>query len=555
MEGKQSEYDFLNLSKNYTIKSNITREEEIQFSDKIIKINNRGWKQERNIIITDKAIYNLKKLTLKRRIDLKTIIGISVSRVSDEFVIHCNDIDYDYQYCSKRKRTILEIVAKNYELINEEELKLFALSVKNLSTIVTTKKEKEKQKNFTRMPKKNSVNIKDYLFGSQSKGQSSKAGKTQCSFKYVHVEYTDFEIIKVIGRGSVGKILLVKYKKDGKLYVMKNMRKDQLISEGLADHILVERSILMEGQCPFILTLSFFLQTPQRIYFICPFIKGGDLFHKLKSDGFLKEELVRFYGAQIAVALQHLHDIGIAYRDLKPENILIDEDGYIKLCDFGASVRIQGTEKETNFAGSPEYASPEMVTFEGHTFMTDWWSFGILLYELLYGNTPFFNVDINRMFDLINSGSLSFPKSISIEGEDKPRIYKVSDEAKNLISKLLEKDPGTRLGRKGLEEIKKHPFFSGINMDDLKKKKIKPYFKPTIDKNNNTKNFDEEYLALDVNESPISEWSKEDEYSNWFIQFDNFGEENDEFEVIDSGEIENAQEQKAGDGGDDDDDH
>ena len=112
-----------------------------------------------------------------------------------------------------------------------------------------------------------------------------------------------------------------------------------------------------------------------------------------------------------------------------------------------------------------------MITFEGHTFMTDWWSFGILLYELLYGNTPFFNVDKNRMFDLINAGSLSFPKSISIEGELKPRIYKVSDDARNIITKLLEKDPGTRLGRKGLDEIKKHPFFSGINMEDLKKKK------------------------------------------------------------------------------------
>ena len=555
MEGKQSEYDFLNLSKNYSIKSNITREEEIQFSDKITKINNRGWKQERNIIITDKAIYNLKKLTLKRRIDLKTIIGISISKTSEEFVIHCNDIDYDYQYSSKRRKTILEIIAKNYELINEEELQVFALTVKNLNTFVTTKKEKEKQKNFTRMPKKNSknsINIKDYLFGNQSTSLASNTGfKTKSSFKYVHVEYNDFEIVKVIGRGSVGKILLVKYKKDGKYYVMKNMRKDQLISEGLTDNILIERTILMEGQCPFILTLSFFFQTPQRIYYICPFIKGGDLFHKLKADGFLKEDLVKFYGAQIAVALQHLHDIGIAYRDLKPENILIDEDGYIKLCDFGASVRIKGTEKETDFAGSPEYASPEMITFEGHTFMTDWWSFGILLYELLYGNTPFFNVDKNRMFDLINSGCISFPKSVDIEGEDKPRIYKVSDDAKNIILKLLEKDPGTRLGRKGLEEIKKHPFFSGLSMEDSKKKKIKPHFKPTIDKNNITNNFDEEYLTLDINESPISEWSKEDEYSNWFIQFDNIGEDNDEFEVIETPENEN---QGNGEGGDDDED-
>ncbi len=155
----------------------------------------------------------------------------------------------------------------------------------------------------------------------------------------------------------------------------------------------------------------------------------------------------------------------------------MDEDGHIKLCDFGSSIRMRGTEKEMDFAGSPEYAGPEMITYSGHSFMCDWWSLGILIYELIYGNTPYFSIDKTRMFDLINSGSISHPKFIQIEGEEKPRNYKVSEEAKNLISKLLEKDPGTRLGRLGLDEIKKHPFFSGINFYDLKKKKVKPPFK------------------------------------------------------------------------------
>ena len=121
MDGKQSEYDFLNFSKKYNIKNNITREEEIQFSDKISKINKYNWKQERNIIITDKAIYNLKGESLKRRIDFKTIIGITINDQTNEFVIHCNDIDYDYYYISKRLKTIIEIIAKNYQLINEEK--------------------------------------------------------------------------------------------------------------------------------------------------------------------------------------------------------------------------------------------------------------------------------------------------------------------------------------------------------------------------------------------------------------------------------------------------
>ena len=467
-------------------------------------------------------------------------MGITLSKLSDEFVIHCEDIDYDYHYISNRKKTIIEIIAKNYEMIKEEELKLFEIGVKSLNTFVTTKKEKEKQQNLSRMPKTGQISVNDYLFGNQSKTdvksiQPKKGKKKKTTFQNVEVTYTDFEVIKTIGRGAVGKVLLVKYNNDEKYYAMKVMRKDQLISEGIIDNVLVERNILIEGQCEFILTLSFFFQTPERVYFVTPFINGGDLFHKLKNDIFFKESLVQFYAAQVAIALQHLHDLGIAYRDLKPENILINEDGYIKLCDFGSSVVIRGTEKENSFAGSPEYAAPEVITHEGHTFMCDWWSFGILIYELLYGNTPFYNVDKNRMYDLINTGSISYPKFIQIEGENKPRNYKVSEDAKNLINKLLEKDPGTRLGRKGLKEIKKHPFFSGVNFDDLQKKKHKAPFKPTIDKDDVTNNFDEEYLTMDVSESPVADWSKEDEYNNWFVKFDDIDVDED-FEAVDNNE-------------------
>ena len=547
MEGKQSEYDFLNYSKDYSIKNNITRDEEIQFSDKISKINKNGWKQSRNLVLTDKAIYNLKNKQLKRRIDYKTIIGITLSKQCDEFVIHCEDIDYDYHFSSPRKKTIVEIISKNYLIIKQEELKLFELNIKSLNTFVTTKKDKEKQAKFSRMPHDNQISVKDYLFGNKSKTDVNiivpKKGKKKraSTFQNIQIEFNDFEMIKVIGRGSIGKIILVKYKKDGKYYAMKSMRKDQILSEDLIDNIMVEKNILLEGQCEFILTLNFFMQTQERIYFITPYIKGGDLFHKLKTDIFFKEDLVRFFTAQVAIALQHLHDLGFAYRDLKPENILLNDDGYIKLCDFGSSTSIQGTEKETNFAGSPEYTSPEMITHSGHTFMCDWWSFGILLYELLYGKTPFFNLDKNRMYDLICSGSISFPKFIQIEGEDKPRNYKVSDDAKNLIIKLLEKDPGTRLGRKGLTEIKKHPFFNGINFEDLEKKKIKIPYKPNIPKDNEdiTINFDEEYLNMELSESPIADWAKSKEFENIFEDFNDIEEAGDGFEIVDNPEGEN----------------
>ena len=539
METLQSEYDFLNLSKNYLIKSNITREEEIQFSDKIYKINKYNWKQERIIIITDKAIYNLKKDTLKRRIDLKALIGITISKNSEEFVLHCSHIDYDYHYTSPRIKTIIEIISKNYEALFDEELKLYELTDKYLNEYVTLKSEKEKQSKYTRMPKNQKrLNVKEYLFGNQSKTEINDKNNIKIKPKFNNTEvcYNDFEIIKVIGRGFVGKIILVKYKKDGKYYAMKMMRKDQIISQELENNILLEKNILIEAQCEFILSLSFFFQTPERLYFITPFIPGGDLYHKLKTDIFFTEELTKFYSAQIAIALQYLHDLGIAYRDLKPENILIDADGYIKLCDFGASIRLHGTEKDQNFAGSPEYASPEIINFKGHTVMSDWWSFGILIYEMLYGKTPFFSMDKDRMYDLITTGGISYPTYLNLEDNEESLEYNVSEEAKDLINKLLEKNPGARLGREGLGEIKNHPFFYYVNFDEIQKKRIKALFKPDINSEDLTNNFDEEYFEMDINESPVENWFKNDEYSESFKKFEN-KKENDDFEILDPIEL------------------
>ena len=520
MDDLQSEYDFLNFSKDHYITTNVTREESIKFSDKIIKINNYGFKQERNIIITDKGIYNLKNTSLKRRIDINSIKGITLSKLSDEFVIHCNDEEYDYQYISAKKKTIVEIIAKYYYNIKNEELKLFELNLSSLSTFVTSKKEKMKEKNSSRMPRTNCLSIGEYIYGKKTNEEvhkkESHVKKTNKIIASTKVELNDFEIIKTVGRGSVGKILLVRYRSTGDLYSIKSMRKDQLLSESLIDNILDEKNILSEGQCEFILQLSFFFQSPERIYFVTPFMKGGDLYHKLKIDGYLSEDLVRFYTAQIAIALQHLHEFGIAYRDLKPENILIDEDGYIKLCDFGASIHFQGTRKENTFAGSPEYASPEMISHEGHNIMSDWWSFGILIYELLYGITPFFNKDKNRMYELIEIGELKFPRTIKIDDAIKP--IKVSDEAKNIIIKLLEKNPGSRLGRTGLNEIKSHPFFGNLNFDMVNNKKLKSPFKPILDNDNLANNFDEEYTSMDIKESPVGDWVSD--YQEWFNDFD-----------------------------------
>ena len=250
-------------------------------------------------------------------------------------------------------------------------------------------------------------------------------------------------------------------------------------------------------------------------------MKGGDLYHKLKVEGYLSENLVRFYTAQIAIALQHLHDSDIVYGDLKPENILIDEDGYIKLCDFGASILILDNKKEKSFVGIPEYASPEMIAHEGYDIMSDWWSFCILIYELLFGITPFFNIDTERTYELIEIGEVKFPKTIKIG--DKVKTINVSDEAKNIIIKLLEKNPDSRLGKNGLKEIQNHPFFNKINFDMIKSKKLDSPFKPKIVDSDLAYNFEEEFTSMDIKESPVAEWISD--YPETFNDFEGDADE------------------------------
>ena len=164
-----------------------------------------------------------------------------------------------------------------------------------------------------------------------------------------------------------------------------------------------------------------------------------------------------------------------------------------------------------------------MVTHEGHNIMSDWWSFGILIYELLYGITPFFNKDKNRMYELIETGELKFPKTIMIEDTIKP--LKVSEQAKSIITKLLEKNPGSRLGKSGLGEIKSHPFFGNLNFDMIINKKLKSPFKPNISEDDLTCNFDEEYTSMNTEESPVADWIND--YQEWFNEFEKDIDEQD----------------------------
>ena len=192
-----------------------------------------------------------------------------------------------------------------------------------------------------------------------------------------------------------------------------------------------------------------------------PFLSGGELFQHLRKFRTFDEDKVRFYGAQIALALEYLHSKGIVYRDLKPENILMDDKGYLRLADFGMAKKLKDDEKAMSFCGTPEYLAPEIITMEGHDKNADWWSFGILLFEMLCGLPPFYVENFDKMYDMIKGSPVKFPKRINL-----------SEDAKDVIRKLLEKNPKKRLGsQSGIEEIKKHPFFKGVDWDNIRNKK------------------------------------------------------------------------------------
>ncbi|XP_074850198.1 ribosomal protein S6 kinase alpha-3 isoform X5 [Carettochelys insculpta] len=254
----------------------------------------------------------------------------------------------------------------------------------------------------------------------------------------------------------------------------------------------MERDILVEVNHPFIVKLHYAFQTEGKLYLILDFLRGGDLFTRLSKEVMFTEEDVKFYLAELALALDHLHSLGIIYRDLKPENILLDEEGHIKLTDFGLSKEsIDHEKKAYSFCGTVEYMAPEVVNRRGHTQSADWWSFGVLMFEMLTGTLPFQGKDRKETMTMILKAKLGMPQFLS-------------PEAQSLLRMLFKRNPANRLGAgpDGVEEIKRHLFFSTIDWNKLYRREIHPPFKPATGRPEDTFYFDPEFTAKTPKDSP-----------------------------------------------------
>jgi len=308
----------------------------------------------------------------------------------------------------------------------------------------------------------------------------------------------DFEILKLIGKGTFGQVFQVRKRDTKRIYAMKVLSKKVIVQKKEIQHTIGERNILVRTattESPFIVGLKFSFQTAADLYLVTDYMSGGELFWHLQKEGRFVEERAKFYIAELILALRHLHQHDIVYRDLKPENILLDANGHIALCDFGLSKANLSQGDTTNtFCGTTEYLAPEVLLDEqGYTKMVDFWSLGVLVFEMCCGWSPFYAEDTQQMYKNIAFGKVRFPRDA------------LSQEGRNFVKGLLNRNPSHRLGAKNdAEELMAHPFFNDIDWTALSRKTSQPPFKPKLKGELDTSNFDPEFTNALNSDNPSS---------------------------------------------------
>ncbi|XP_053957756.1 cGMP-dependent protein kinase, isozyme 2 forms cD4/T1/T3A/T3B isoform X1 [Anastrepha ludens] len=300
--------------------------------------------------------------------------------------------------------------------------------------------------------------------------------------EFDNVKLTDLRIIATLGVGGFGRVELVQINGDNsRSFALKQMKKSQIVETRQQQHIMSEKEIMGEANCQFIVKLFKTFKDRKYLYMLMESCLGGELWTILRDRCKFDDATTRFYTACVVEAFQYLHSRNIIYRDLKPENLLLDEKGYVKLVDFGFAKKLQSGRKTWTFCGTPEYVAPEVILNRGHDISADYWSLGVLMFELLTGTPPFTGSDPMRTYNIILKGidAIEFPRDIT-------------RNASNLIKKLCRDNPAERLGyqRGGISEIQKHRWFDGFYWLGLQNRTLEPPIKPAVKSVIDTTNFD-----------------------------------------------------------------
>ena len=326
-------------------------------------------------------------------------------------------------------------------------------------------------------PKSESLNVKNI----ENDNNNDKEEENEPGLN-VKLSYSDFLALKFLGRGSFGGVLLVKLKATGKIYAMKILDKKILKLKNQQNHTKTERDLMVRINSPFIVNIKSAFQDNNNLYLVSEFMQGGDMFFHMHDNqtNIFSLEKTKFYVIELILALDSLHKNNMVYRDLKPENILLDSKGHIKLTDFGLSKILEdGEDKAYTLCGTPQYLAPEVLLRKGYDKAVDWWSLGCIMYEMLTGKLPFpFKRGVKLSIKTYEK-KINFPS-------------KITENAKDLIQKLLVVNPNDRLGSgtDGSESIKKHPFFEEVDWDSAFEKQLDPPFVPKLKDETDLKYFD-----------------------------------------------------------------
>ncbi|CAK88379.1 unnamed protein product (macronuclear) [Paramecium tetraurelia] len=327
------------------------------------------------------------------------------------------------------------------------------------------------------------------------------------------ISLSHFIMLRNLGKGSYGKVMLVQHTVSLKLYAMKVLIKKSVKTLTQKKHVQTERKVLEITNHNFITKLHYAFQSQTKLYLIMEFVPGGELFYHLKLQGRMTEKKTKFYAAEILIGLDYLHKQNIIYRDLKPENILLDSEGHIKLCDFGLSKICYGNDMSAKtVCGTIEYIAPEVIIGQVYSKCCDWWTYGALLYDLLTGKPPFYRLSRKQIIEYATEKDIEIPQYLS-------------EEATDLLKKLLKRNPRERLGlKRDAQEIYEHPFFKDVDFKKIGRKEIAP---PVEMQNERPfKFFDQNLIRkCSVKDTPVNDFGKFQNYSNFTYDCDKLASE------------------------------